>query len=101
MTIFISSIFIILIFLFLWILLISAKNSRTNEEQYIEDNLQMLKLVQDYCKQNNKKLYIKWHPADDNSKYLNILDIALNIAMLFHNVANCIHDYAPSKNHQA
>ena len=38
MTIFISSIFIILIFLFLWILLISAKNSRTNEEQYIEDN---------------------------------------------------------------
>lgn len=42
--------------------------------QPIEDNLQMLKLVQDYCKQNNKKLYIKWHPADDNSKYLNILD---------------------------
>ncbi len=41
MTIFISSIFIILIFLFLWILLISTKNSRTNEEQYIEDNLQM------------------------------------------------------------
>ena len=47
MTIFISSIFIILIFLFLWILLISTKNSRTNEEQYIEDNLQM-----QFCKVN-------------------------------------------------
>ena len=41
MTIFISSIFIILIFLFLWMLLISTKNSRTIEEQYIEDELQM------------------------------------------------------------
>jgi len=26
------------------------------------------------------------------------LDI-LNIAMLFDNVANCVHDYSPSKNH--
>ena len=37
----ISIFFIIMSFLFLWILLISAKISRTVEEQYIEDNLQM------------------------------------------------------------
>ena len=53
MTIFISSIFIILIFLFLWILLISAKNSRTNEEQYIEYNLQM-QFLKNYKKRQVK-----------------------------------------------
>ena len=37
----VSIIFIILSFLFLWMLLISTKKSRTVEEQYIEDNLQM------------------------------------------------------------
>ena len=37
----ISIIFIIISFLFLWMLLISTKNSRTIEEQYIEDELQM------------------------------------------------------------
>ena len=55
MTIFISSIFIILIFLFLWILLISAKNSRTNEEQYTEDNLQM-QFLKNYKKTSSEKL---------------------------------------------
>lgn len=53
MTIFISSIFIILIFLFLWILLISTKNSRTSEEQYIEDNLQM-QFLKNYKKRQVK-----------------------------------------------
>ena len=37
----ISIVFFIISFLFLWMLLISTKNSRTIEEQYIEDNLQM------------------------------------------------------------
>ena len=37
----ISIIFIIMSFLFLWMLLISTKKSRTVEEQHIEDNLQM------------------------------------------------------------
>lgn len=41
MFLFISIIFIIVVSLFLWILLISNKNSMTNEEQYIEDNIQM------------------------------------------------------------
>ena len=33
--------FLFLSFLFLWSLVISCKNSRTIEVQYIEDNLQM------------------------------------------------------------
>ena len=37
----ISNCFIIISILFLWMLLISTKNLRTNKEQYIEDNLQM------------------------------------------------------------
>ncbi len=41
MFLFISIIFIITFSLFLWMLLISSKNLITNEEQYIEDNLQM------------------------------------------------------------
>ena len=41
MFLFISIIFIITFSLFLWMLLISSKKSITNEEQYIEDNLQM------------------------------------------------------------
>ena len=41
MFLFISIIFIFIYSLFLWMLLISNKNSMTNEEQYIEDNLQM------------------------------------------------------------
>ena len=37
-----SSIFVIFIFiLFLWILLISSNKSKSNEEKFIEDNLQM------------------------------------------------------------
>ena len=41
MFLFISIIFMITFSLFLWMLLISSKKSITNEEQYIEDNLQM------------------------------------------------------------
>ena len=41
MTIFISIIFIILIFLFLWMLLIASNKSKSCEEKFIEDNLQM------------------------------------------------------------
>ena len=41
MFLFISIFFIIITFLFLWMLLISLKNSRTIEEQNIEDDLQM------------------------------------------------------------
>ena len=41
MFLFISIFFIIISFLFLWTLLISNKNSKTIEEQYIEDSLQM------------------------------------------------------------
>lgn len=41
MFLFISIIFMITFSLFLWMLLISSKKSITNEERYIEDNLQM------------------------------------------------------------
>lgn len=41
MFLFISIFFIIVSFLFLWIILISVKNSRTIDEQFVEDNLQM------------------------------------------------------------
>ena len=41
MFLFISIFFIIVSFLFLWIILISVKNSKTIDEQFVEDNLQM------------------------------------------------------------
>ena len=41
MFLFISIFFIIVSFLFLWIILISVKNSKTIDEQFFEDNLQM------------------------------------------------------------
>ena len=41
MFLFISINFVITFSLFLWMLLISTKNFKTFEEQYIEDNMQM------------------------------------------------------------
>lgn len=40
----------------------------------IEDNIEMIKTVQDYCKENGKTLYIKFHPADNSENYRNIID---------------------------
>ncbi|MFR8844217.1 MAG: hypothetical protein ACLVGL_03690 [Waltera sp.] len=34
----------------------------------------MIRVVQDYCRENNKLLYIKYHPADKMEKYKNIVD---------------------------
>ena len=41
MLLLVSFLFIFLSFLFLWSLVIASKNSKTIEEQYIDDNLQM------------------------------------------------------------
>lgn len=40
----------------------------------VEDNIEMIRVVQDYCRENNKLLYIKYHPADKMEKYKNIVD---------------------------
>ena len=41
MFIFISSFIVFNVILFLWMLLISSSKSKSNEEKFIEDNLQM------------------------------------------------------------
>jgi hypothetical protein len=41
--------------------------------QPVEDNIEMLKELLKYCEKNNKNMFVKLHPADDNSKYNNIL----------------------------
>ena len=54
----ISIFFTIISFLFLWTLVISNKNSKTIEEQYIEDNLQMQYLKEFAIKKRNFNKFI-------------------------------------------
>ena len=39
-----------------------------------EDNIQAINVLQEYCKKNNCKLLIKYHPANDQSIYEKIID---------------------------
>ena len=48
MFLFISSIILIILVLFLWMLLIGSNKSKSDEEKFIEDNLQMQYLKKFY-----------------------------------------------------
>lgn len=40
----------------------------------MQDNIEMLKTVQDYCKKRHKKAYIKYHPGNNPEDYKRFLD---------------------------
>lgn len=40
----------------------------------MEDNVQMISVVQEYCKKNSIKLLLKYHPADRLDKYKMLID---------------------------
>ena len=53
MILFISGFILITFILFLWMLLIASSKSKSNEEKYVEDNLQM-QYLKEFAK--NKRL---------------------------------------------
>ena len=52
MFLFISSFILIIVSLFLWMLLIASSKSKSDEEKFIEDNLQM-QYLREFAMKNN------------------------------------------------
>lgn len=44
----------------------------------IEDNIEMIKQVQNYCKENGKKAVIKYHPGNNPNDYRDVIDTEIS-----------------------